>query len=126
MWWVRLRLGTFLMLTFDCCCSCCHFVLLSLLSCCHCCHCCHCRFCCYRRSGTGFDFSHPSSKIGAVSANARTYSRTRGISIFVSAEDPVGDEESVQLAPTTFLKSVKSDNTAMKERFQERRRRASS
>jgi hypothetical protein len=66
--------------------------------------------------GTGFDFSHPSTKVGAVSNASRAYGRTRGESLFVSR-----DRETPEIMKTKTQHAMK-----VKERFQERRRRASS
>ena len=79
-------------------------------------------------SGTGFDFSHPSSRIGVASKLTRDLSRSRGQSIFIT-----DDEEDQDVATDLFRSQTVANlnSGSLKEkstvnRFQERRRRVSS
>jgi len=79
-------------------------------------------------SGTGFDFSHPSSRIGVASKLTRDLSRSRGQSIFITDDEEDQDVATDLFRPHTVANlnsgSLKEKSTV--NRFQERRRRASS
>tara|TARA_B110000208_G_C11371024_1_gene284963 strand:- start:48 stop:431 length:384 start_codon:yes stop_codon:yes gene_type:complete len=91
------------------------------------------------RSGSGFDFSHPSTKIGSASATNRRYSRSRGQSLFHSASEFSEDfsefaveqeltetDEGLSRLQTSASMTRGATGETKEARFHERRRRASS